>query len=88
MNLSDLVKETRVLNSRCMATWKKAITLPEKEMDIEMNKIWERLPRLYTLCQDLMDSGYHECLYEIKRCNEIPTCFVCPCQEDRNDRLL
>jgi hypothetical protein len=46
------------------------------------DKIWPHLERLNGLCQDLMSSGYHDCLYEKKRCDQEPTCFVCSFKED------
>jgi hypothetical protein len=85
MSLSSLLEETRLLNSKAIATWKKAITLPEPEMDIEMNKIWVRLEMMNAKCQDLMDSGYTKCLYEIKRCDKEPSCFVCPLTGRENE---
>lgn len=68
---SDLLEKVRKGNDWMLRNW------PD-------DKIWIHLERLHALCQDLIASGYHDCLYEKERCNQVPTCFVCS-KENKNE---
>lgn len=79
-----LLQRVRDGNEKLREAWLTAIDAldrnDEAEYEQQMLRIDRALPRLEMLCNNLVGSGYEECLFDTPRC-EIESgyfCYVCP----------